>query len=173
MGKEIERKFLIDENNVPDLSQMNYLDITQGYINLAACLKDKSVKTIRLRQVLHMSYDNNMMGEEFYLTIKSQEFKIRDEVEISLLREQFELLWKECEKCNIHKHRYEFPSTDAKHLVQLDYFRNDLCAYKTAEVEFKSVKESEQYVPESWFGKEVTYDDKYTSLNLLKSIIKC
>jgi adenylate cyclase len=172
MPKEIERKFLIDEKKVPDLSKYNYLDITQGYINLEACLKHKTIKTIRLRQVLHMSFDNNMIGEEFYLNIKSREFKVRDELEISLLKEQFTPLWKECERYYIYKHRYEFPSADSAHLIQLDYYRNDLSDYKTAEVEFKSVEESENYNPESWFLKEVTYNEKFTSLNLLKSIIK-
>jgi hypothetical protein len=70
---EIERKFIVLVENLPDLSKQAYRDINQGYIqNFLG-----SSYIYRLRQVLHMSPTNYNLGEQCYQTIKGTGSKIR------------------------------------------------------------------------------------------------
>lgn len=159
-NKEIERKFLIDKNKIPyDLSKMNYLDITQGYVISI----DKDL-TYRLRHILYRNDKDIPIGEDFFQTIKGKGIKIRDEYEIRLLKEQFNVMWKLCDKLTIHKWRYEPPFDDE--LLFLDCYKNELSGLWTLEVEFETLEKCDKFTPPEWFGKEVTEDYTYTNLQL-------
>ena len=58
-NKEIERKFLIDNGNLPDLSKMDYRDIIQGYVE-----NIEGSHLLRLRQILHCSKNGIPLGDE-------------------------------------------------------------------------------------------------------------
>jgi len=81
---EIERKFLIAPENLPDLSKLVYGNLSQGYIrNL------KGNFYYRLRQIIFMSPDGNCLGDRYFQTIKGFGNKQRKEYEIELLKPQF------------------------------------------------------------------------------------
>jgi adenylate cyclase len=159
-NKEIERKWLLKKENLPDLSKMPYVDITQGYIN-----SNDSKLTFRLRQSLYMSNTKNLIGEEYTMTIKGEGTKEREERESVLWRPQFSTFWSLCKNNTIHKHRYEYPGKNGEK-IEIDIYKNGLEGFYTVEVEFENLEECDNYQPEEWFGEEVTEDFKYTNFYL-------
>lgn len=162
-NKEIERKFIINPENIPfDLNKMDYRDITQGYVTSI----DKTF-IFRLRHVLYRSHlDGDLLGEEFFQTIKGKGTKIRDEFEIKLWKNQFSQLYSLCNDKQIHKFRFELPCDNNIHRIYLDQYKNELNGLWTLEVEFDSVKECDSYQPPSWFGEEVTENIEYSNFQL-------
>jgi adenylate cyclase len=160
-NKEIERKFLVNPENIPyDLKKMDYRDITQGYVTSI-----DNTFVFRLRHVLYRSHlDGDLMGEEFFQTIKGKGTKIRDEFEIKLWKKQFSTLWRLCETLNLHKFRFELPHPDGR--MYLDEYKNGLRGLYTVEVEFETEEECDSYNPPKWFGEEVTEDVTYSNLQL-------
>ena len=158
---EIERKFLVDVYKLPDISKYPYMNISQGYMNL-----ESNGKLFRLRQILYMSSENNLVGEEYFMAIKGSGLNIRTERECVLWKPQFYTLWPECEKYIVHKFRYKLPSQDGKHIVEYDIYKNGLSGLYIAEVEFNSKEDCDAYIPEDWFYKEVTFDSRYANVNL-------
>lgn len=158
---EIERKFLVSKDNLPDLSKRNYMDVSQGYIQNIG-----SNYIYRLRQVLHMSPDGYSLGEQYFQTIKGFGLKVREEYEIELLRPQYHKLWPLCKNISIHKYRYEIHIEGCEHEAYLDVYKNEFDGLITVEVEFESVSECDSFVPPLWFGREVTQEKEYTNFSL-------
>lgn len=163
-NKEIERKFIVDINSIPNLNLVNYMDITQGYLS---DLSDSYV--FRLRQVLHMKSDKTIIGEDYYQTIKGSGTMVRDEYEISLMVQQFKVLWPLCQSITLHKHRFDIshqmPDVDKVH-YHLDRYLHELSGFHTIEVEFQNIDECEKFVVPSWFGREVTEIKGYSNYEL-------
>ena len=146
-NREIERKFLVKD--LPDLSQRNYEDITQGYLDYHS---DSNYIT-RLRQVLYKSHFGEVIGEDYFLTIKGVGLKDREEREEQIWRGVFSKFWSICGDNVIHKHRYHIKSEDGKHTVHLDLYKQ-FDGFVTAEVEFDTYEDCDVYKPESWFAEE-------------------
>ena len=158
--KEIERKFLVEIENIPfDLSKLNYGDITQGYITSI-----DNTFSFRIRQTLEMNSKKVKIDEKYTQTIKSNETKIRDEYEIELNKAQFSTLWKLCMYNSVHKFRYELPYY--QHTIELDIYKNEAEGLFTVEVEFKNLKECDMFEPPRWFGKEVTELKEFKNVNI-------
>lgn len=166
-NKEIERKFLVDINNIPNIEDRSYLDITQGYIKHIG-----GEYIYRLRQILFAESSGLVRGDKYYQTIKGSGHKVRDEFEIELFKDQFRSLWVLCEKESIHKYRYILTDLDVKNdgikkkEVALDIYKNDLSGLITVEVEFFNEEDCNSYIPESWFGEEVSENWRYGNFNL-------
>jgi len=159
-NKEIERKFLVNESEIPfDLVNMPYQDIVQGYMT-----STENDLSFRVRNVLYRNKNGEPIGEEWFQTIKSKGTKVRDEYEIRLLREQFSKLWRLCDRTSVHKLRYDPPCEVGR--MDLDCFKNDLRGLWLVEVEFDSLDECDSFMPPKWFGKEVTEDVRYSNLQL-------
>jgi len=164
--KEIERKFLVDEKNLPDLKNRDYHDITQGYMqNLGGQY------IYRLRQVLFATADGMILGDRYYQTIKGKGTKEREEYETPLFKPQFDVFWRLCEHMSVHKNRYiltehDVKPDDIKKEVFLDVYKNGLNGMYTVEVEFESLEDCDAYVPEPWFGLEVTEDSRYSNFRM-------
>lgn len=144
---EIERKFLV--KRIPDLSQFKSHRIIQGYISTALDCSE-----VRVRQ----------KENKFYQTIKGEGSLTRSEVEIEISKEQFDLLWAETEGQRIEKTRYDIPFNG--NVIELDVYSGSLKGFILAEVEFESEAESALFTPPDWFGKEVTYEEKFRNKNL-------
>lgn len=160
-NKEIERRFWVDIDKIPNLSKHDYLDISQGYAN---GLGDYQ---FRLRQIINMTPIGPPIGEQYTQTIKSYGNLVRDEFEISLLKPQFSELWPLCSENILHKCRYTLKMNDS-YKIELDIFKNNLSGLVLAEVEFSTIEEAEKYIPEEWFGYEVTNDSFFKNYNLAK-----
>ena len=140
---EIERKFLVDKP--PDTNQsVSRKDVVQGYLAI-----EDSGTVVRLRR----------MDNRYFQTVKGAGHMVRMEREIEITAEQFGELWPATDGRRVAKTRFEMPHNGLT--IELDVYRSRLQGLYTAEVEFKSITESETFVPPAWFGAEVTHDHRY------------
>ena len=170
MGVEIERKWLIDPDNVPDLKGIEYYNMVQGYIT------NEKNKCVRVRRA----------GPNGWLTIKGPTTGIsRPEFE-------YKIHWEEAQKmldtmCGdiISKKRYMmeygyiFVKKDLlcsylekEYTIELDIFNEDNEGLIIAEVEFKSEEEAKAFVVPDWFGEDVSEDPRYYNASLAKKSYK-
>jgi len=147
--KEIERKFLIKK--LPkNFRKFPKNSVWQGYIVIMPDMKS----FVRLRRE----------GGLYSQTIKRGSGKIRDEYEITLTPAQFKSLWLTTEGRRVRKTRYYIKS--GKETIILDIFHGPLKGLIMVEVEFRTEKECDAFIPPKWFGKEVTEDRRYSNQSL-------
>lgn len=147
MGKEIERKFLIDHQRWVNLSKPEGKLFRQGYL-----LTDKD-KTIRVR----------VTATKGFLTIKGQTIgatRMEYEYEIPVA-EATELL-DNFSLSELSKIRYEIPFSGK--LWEVDVFLGDNKGLIVAEIELDS--EDEIFTLPDWVSREVTEEEKYYNSNL-------
>lgn len=154
---EIERKYAV--KTVPgNLEQYQKKTIEQGYL----CHKP----TIRVRQ----------SNDQFILTYKAKadseskdkgSANINHEVELPLSEKAYLKLRSKTEGNLIHKTRYLIP-IDSGLTAELDIFSGKLEGFMMVEVEFPDEKAANDFVPPSWFGKELTSDKRFTNYHLSK-----
>lgn len=163
-NKEIERKFFVSPEALPNINFLSYMDITQGYL-----AEMSNAYIYRLRQVLHYTHNQVMLGEEYFQTIKGWGSMIRAEFEINILVQQFHILWPLCKDITIHKHRYDITKIirgDATYHIYLDKYLHELSGFYVIEVEFNTIEECDEFTPLSWFGIELTEDNRFTNYQL-------
>ena len=151
MGREIERKFLIADGYMPDVSRMKSYDIEQGYIAEA----DKAIVRIRTRDL------------NGFVTIKCNEV----DGETGVDEYEYEIPFRDAQQLlklsagTIKKKRYLIPF--AGHTFELDVFEDKLRGLKVVEIELESA--DEEFLRPAWVGEEVTEDKRYSNKNLLKN----
>ncbi|QIL40075.1 CYTH domain-containing protein [Pedobacter sp. HDW13] len=147
MGKEIERKFLINQQKWDSLSKPAGKLVRQGYL-----LTDKN-KTVRVRAT----------EAKGFLTIKGQTVgttRLEYEYEIPLT-EAVELL-DHFSQAELSKTRYEI-AFEGK-VWEVDVFSGHNEGLIVAEIELES--ETETFNLPDWVSKEVTEEEKYYNSNL-------
>ena len=118
---EIERKYLVKK--MPEsLEQYEMLEMYQAYLCAGP--------VIRVRSISRHGHT------EYVLTVKGRGMVIREEHELPLSRDKFELLLGKREGRVIHKFRYLIPLQDGK-TAELDVFAGELQGLCTVEVEFE------------------------------------
>jgi len=142
---EIERKFLVD--SLPSLEDCRSEKITQAYIS--------TDPVIRIRQ----------MGNQYFLTVKSHGHIMREEFEMPITKEQFYSLWEKIEVSPIEKIRYFIP-IEQDLTAELDLYEGHLEGLSTVEVEFSSLDAADAFTPPSWFGNDISLDNRYKNNNL-------
>ena len=144
---EIEKKFLIDKNNIPyDLKDAYKIDIAQTYINFSP--------EIRVRRI-----DN---GREYTFAVKTQLTKdglTRNEIEENITKEEYENMITKKEGNTIYKTRYQF--LDGDYLIAIDIFSGELEGLAYMEIEFENHEIANQYRTPDWVIKDVTDDVNY------------
>lgn len=149
MAKEIERKFLVQGDFMPDV--VSSTQIEQGYIGSGAGL------TFRVRT----------RDDRGYLTIKGRSDSAgleRDEWEYEIpLTEARELL--RHSPGTIQKRRHLTPV--GGHTFEVDCFYGENEGLVMAEVELASA--DEEFERPAWLGEEVTGDVRYYNSQLLKN----
>lgn len=149
MGKEIERKFLV--NSAFKHLAIRKIKIIQRYILI------DSEKTIRLR----------IADDDAIITIKSKpqpNSLVRSEWEIPVsLSDALEIM-NICLPGKIDKTRYLVPA--GQHIFEVDVFHDKNEGLIIAEVELAS--ETEQFEKPEWLGEEVTGKPEYYNANLIK-----
>jgi CYTH domain-containing protein len=154
MKTEIERKYLIDVEKLPELSEFKLIE--QGYLSLEP--------ETRIRVV------NN---KKSFITVKSKGFLSRSEIECEIpLKDGISML-SMC-KSQIIKVRYMYKQFNSDtHIWEIDRFMGPLAGLWLAEVELTSAEEKIE-LPE-FILEEVTYKPEYKNINLatagLESII--
>lgn len=157
MGKEIEKKFLI--NTLPkNLEQYERREIEQGYLCTSPI--------VRIRK----------SNEDYILTYKSKfgialdaekasGAKINNEVELPLTKEGYEHLKEKTDGFLIRKTRYIIPLEKGLK-AELDIFKGQLEGLMFAEVEFPDKETMESFQPPEWIGENVSLDKRYSNYYL-------
>ena len=147
-NQEIERKFLV---KTPPTGYEHFRSarIIQGYLT-----EQHTATEIRIRH----------KGNRYVQTVKRGQGLVREEIEIDLSREQFDALWPLTEGRRLEKVRYFIPHGNLE--IELDVYQGNLAPLMTAEVEFRSVEESNQFTPLPWMEREVTEELHYGNVNL-------
>jgi adenylate cyclase len=151
-GQEIERKFLVDGEVPLDLDDHPSESIRQGYISI-----DPDGTEVRLRA----------KGGKHTLGVKSGPSRTRVEEEIEVDQRCFEALWPLTESRRIEKRRYVTPAGDDLE-IELDIYGGELSGLMTAEVEFQSDAEADEFQPPAWLGTDVTGDARYSNQSLAR-----
>lgn len=147
---EIERKFLVKK--LPkNLKQFQKHEIWQDYLYIKS-----NQDEARIRQ-----QDN-----KYFKTAKIGKGKIRHELESEISKQEFDKLSKQTLNLPIKKTRYLIPYKN--HLLELNLFHGKLKGFKMVEVEFKSLTESNEFLPPDWLGKEITNDKRYRNTSLVR-----
>ena len=147
MGKEIERKFLVEGDGWRAGKGTAY---RQGYLST---VKERSVRV-------------RVAGDKAMLTIKGLTIgATRSEYEYEIpVRDAEEMLDNLCERPLIEKRRYKI---DHGGLTwEVDEFFGENQGLVVAEVELKSEGQAIEFPP--WIGKEVTDDPRYFNVNLVQ-----
>ena len=148
MGKEIERKFLVDELPA-NLDEYDFHDLEQGYLNTAP--------VVRVRKE----------DDTYYLTYKGRGFIEREEYNLPLTEEAYLHLVAKSDGKIISKRRYRIPFNG--YTIELDVFKEPFAPLVLAEVEFQTLEEANAFVPPAWFGRDVTLEPEYTNSYLSRS----
>lgn len=143
MAKEIERKFLVKNDNWQNMAD-NGEEIVQGYISTWPN------PTVRIRT----------RGEHAYLTIKGSNHGIeRDEWEYEIPKDEAEEMLKLCNQNTlIEKIRYRVGRWE------IDAFKGRLSGLVLAEIELTSA--DEKVTLPDFIGPEVTDDSRYYNSSL-------
>jgi CYTH domain-containing protein len=147
MGKEIERKFLVDGDDWRSLGQP--VRYRQGYLSTV------KERTVRVRTI----------ADKGYLTVKGVSTGIsRAEFEYEIpVEDANAMLDALCERPLIEKNRHKIPF--GKHTWEVDEFFGDNEGLILAEVELED--ENETFESPSWIGQEVSDDARYFNANLI------
>ena len=145
---EIERKFLVNEIPAGVVSGKG-TPIIQGYLMVGTDAE------VRVR----------CMGKKYFLTSKNGKGIKREEKEVSINQEQFDLLWPVSSGKRIEKERHLVPIHN-KLEAELDIYQGMLAGLHLVEVEFPDMDMAKQFQPPAWFGPEVTNDEQFLNRNL-------
>ena len=154
MGIEIERKFLLKNDDWKAHVTETHV-IKQGYLQIGL---DKSQKSsVRIR----------ISNKQANINVKSVELTaIRQEFEYDIpLHDAEQMLRTLCNDVVIEKTRYYVPYES--HLWEIDVFEGPNAGLKMAEIELGSL--DEHFEKPDWLGPEVSHDERYYNIYLLKT----
>ncbi len=150
MGREIERKFLVDDDRWRSAADSG-VEVRQGYLSL------EPERSVRVR----------LAGGIGSLNIKGKISSLsRYEFEYAIpVGDACEMLDELCIQPLIEKTRYRLSHGGL--VWEIDEFRGDNAGLVIAEVELQS--ESQRFDTPVWLGQEVSHDAHYLNINLVKT----
>ena len=144
---EIERKFLVDMENLPfKLDDYPFQIIEQAYLN--------TNPVVRIRR----------SNDDYYLTYKGSGMMKRTEYNLPLNKESYDHLLPKTDGRIISKKRYLISYNS--YTIELDVFFGDYEGLYLAEVEFENEEDASAFMPPSWLMEDVTMDKKYHNSNM-------
>lgn len=147
---EVERKFRVRQDRLPDLSEGSRL--AQGYLSF--------VPVVRVRTVHRPDG-----AEEGYLTIKGEGLTNRSEFEYEIPYPEATALLELAQAAIVRKTRYRFPVEGAPELHwELDIFEGENEGLVIAEVELPDVEYP--FPRPEWLGEDVSHDSAYQNAQL-------
>jgi len=147
MAKEIEKKYLL---SCLPVGLKKGVEIRQGYL----ATNDPEVRV-------------RSKGGKFFLTRKGGEGFVREEQEIEIAKEIFDLLWPLTAKARIEKVRYAVKAADGL-IWEVDEYHGKLGGMFTAEVELPD-ETIQPLIPDAIavaVHVDVTLDQRYKNKNL-------
>ncbi len=149
--KEIERKYLIEREDLSFLQLIEGEKIKQAYI------QNEEDRTVRVRT----------KGEKAFLTVKiGNESLSRDEFEYQIPVQDAISMMEIMNLKVLSKIRYEIKFEN--NLWEVDVFEGKLDGLIIAEIELES--EDESFNKPVWLGREVTYDPSYLNAKLIEKL---
>lgn len=149
--KEIERKYLIEREDLSFLQLIEGEKIKQAYI------QNENSRTVRVRT----------KGEKAFLTVKiGNESLSRDEFEYQIPVQDAVSMMEIMNLKVLTKIRYEIKFEN--NLWEVDVFEGKLDGLIIAEIELES--EDESFNKPIWLGREVTYDPSYLNAKLIEKL---
>ena len=143
---EIEKKYLTTK--IPfDINKFSKTEIEQCYIS--------TDPVIRIRK----------SDENYFLTFKGTGEISREEFETKITENQYKNLLKKSETKIISKTRYFIPIENGL-TAETDIYYGELKGLITTEVEFKTQTDCDLFVAPSWFGKDISSDNRYKNSSL-------
>jgi CYTH domain-containing protein len=149
MGKEIEKKFLL-AGSIPIPAKHQKLLIKQGYIS-AEKGKQVRIRLYTTKAVLGIKFTGGQVREEFEYEIPMSDGKN---------------LYNKC-SWTLEKKRLTFKR--GKEQYDIDTYPNGITF---VEVEFKSLKNMENWVKPSWIGEDITDNKDYSNIVLAQQNLK-
>ena len=148
---EIERKYLVDVNQLKDYLPQEGLAIKQGYF------VSNEQFAVRVRT----------KGSKGYITIKGAGNGLsREEFEYAIPSEEAAQMLDLFAKPYLSKIRYEIDYEG--HLWEVDVFQDTLAPLIVAEIELQS--EDESFALPPFVTEEVTFDPQYLNSNIIKRL---
>ncbi|TYP69569.1 CYTH domain-containing protein [Paenibacillus methanolicus] len=156
MGKEIERKYLLDafpEAEVASgaLKVLSRQTIYQTY--LAYSEKEE----IRVRQI-----EDEQGGRTYTHTFKSGHGMVREEIEYAISGEVYEQLLRRTKLTPLMKVRTTVDCDGAK--FEIDEYKQ--VNLTVVEAEFADLSAAQYFIPPAWFGRELGAEDEYRNKTL-------
>ncbi len=149
MNREIEKKFLVDQSKLPNLNNVPWFEITQGYLSA------EPVVRIRLQKTWQLGVTDG------FLTIKGPGLENHLEFEKTIGYENAKELLPLC-KTQLTKKRYLLPVNYDRNLRwDLDFFTGENEGLIIAEIELP--EENYFFEKPEWLLEEVTMDSKYSN----------
>jgi CYTH domain-containing protein len=150
-NKEIERKWLVKKELLPDMTKYPHVVIKQGYLSQ---LHDSLMVRVR-------SIDD----KTFSLDLKDSGTKIRNEITYKITKDEFDISYALAGQKTITKRRFSVPSTgDKTKILEVDFI--DELGIVLVEYEGETEDMVDNLKIENWFGLEVTEDYNYTNIQL-------
>lgn len=156
MEKEIERKFVINENIPEYLHPFEKKYVFQNYLSV-----DEN-EEIRIR----MQDEEGM--KTYDMSYKNGTGLIREELKFKIGETIYSDLSEKIVEKPIKKYR-QFYHLGVNQLM-IDTYLETGTPLMVAEIEFTSEEEAKKFNPPPWFGEEVTYDDQFKNRNLWKRV---
>lgn len=152
MGQEIERKFKVDEKHATDyLKRARNGEFEIKVIEQAYLTTDPVVRVRR-------------SNDKYYMTYKGSGMLSREEYNLPLNEESYNILKSKADGNVICKNRVNIPYE--KYLIELDFFEAPFYPLVIAEVEFSSLEEADAFSGPEWFLEDVTNDRRYHNSNM-------
>ena len=148
--QEIERKFLLTALPA-DLAQQPHYTIEQGYL-----IATPDGRQVRLRRT----------ERGCTLTFKTADGAVREEREVGISTDQFDVLWPATRGRRLTKTRYLIPWNN--YSIELDIYQGSNDGIIVAEVEFRDERQCRDFHKPDWFGPEVTNDARYSNVVLAR-----
>ncbi len=153
MGKEIERKFLVDPAKAKKfITKAKWKLIKQGYLNL------DPTKTVRVRTIMHGNIT------KAYITVKGKNVGlVRDEFEYQIPADDAEQMMAMCGDNIITKIRHEIHYK--RNMYELDVFMNNLAGLVVCELELDDP--DDEFEAPDMITHEVSDDPRFYNSNLI------
>ncbi|HEX2909812.1 MAG TPA: CYTH domain-containing protein [Chloroflexia bacterium] len=148
--EEIEKKFLVQKDKLPELSEGSHLQ--QGYLGFKP--------TIRVR-----TEEGPGEQRKAYITIKGSGMAGRDEFEYDIPFDEARQLLKLAQASLVNKTRYRLPLQSNPELEwEIDIYEGENEGLVTAELEMPSL--DYQFEHPDWLDQDVTEDPSYKNAAL-------
>lgn len=152
-GKEIERKWVLAA--APPLDGRACDEIRQGYLFTG-------VAEMRVRS----------MGSRYFLTVKANAGRDRDEWESEIPQWVFDAVWPSTKGCRLRKQRYSW--REGRRTMELDLYAGKLKGLIVLETEFRSPRAAKRFTLPEWAAgaREVTGDRAFSNQALARNGLK-